>query len=452
MAKVTHIPTYVASAAVYPYSDKLLAECSKISKYGDEYSLARVAGKGEHRRIWLPRNLAPISSGVKDLRTDGQDVVLKSNFIPRNDEQQRVISETVDLLGKGYSFILEAPTGFGKTWCAMDIIAKLGKKTLIVVTKEDIRDQWVAAAEKLLGLKVGKGIGLIQGDTCLTVGQSLVIGMIQSLAKEERYPEHAFRDFGLAIWDETHRVGADYFSQSCFRVPAKLRLGISATPDRKDGRADVIHAHIGEVMVVTKAAPMTPRILAQRSPWEVPLRKQRSETGAWVMKPVPHTAGKCGHIINMLANHHGRNLILSKFTSAAYFKGRNILVQSDRKEHLEQLQAMIMNQGVPAADIAFYVGGMNEAQRTHAKTKRVILATYQMTAEATDIPQLDTLVMATPKSDVRQIVGRILRAFPDKKEPVVFDLVDDSSNVFAGYWNSRQRWYRSVNAQVDKVS
>ena len=141
--------------------------------------------------------------------------------------------------------------------------------------------------------------------------------------------------------------------------------------------------------------------------------------------------------------------MLAKFAAAAYKAGRVTLIQSDRKEHLETLSLMICKEGVPPVHLAYYVGGMDQAQRTHAKTKKIILATYQMTAEATDIPWADTLVMATPKSDVRQIVGRILRVHPGKKDPLVFDLVDHSSNVFNGYWNNRKAWYKSVNAPIE---
>jgi len=450
MDKINQPPIYVGSAAVYPYSDALMEQCAKVTNYGDDFSLARVIGAGENKRIWLPRNMA--NSIPKDMRVRGEYFDFNSNFAPRNTEQSRVIKETTELLKLGESFVAQAPTGFGKTYCAMDVVARVGKKTIVTVTKEDIRDQWIAAAEDVLGLKVGKGIGLIQGNNCVTVGQGIVIAMIQSLAKESRYPEHAFRDFGLAIWDETHRVGADYFSQSCYRIPAKLRLGISATPKRKDGKGVVIEGHIGKTRVVTTQAPMTPKIITRKSPWEIPLKRERTEDGLWVMKQIPHSPARCGHVINLLSRHHGRNQILVDFIFAAYKKGRKILIQSDRVEHLEQLEAMIANRGVPSTSIAYYVGGMTQGTREQAKEKQLIMATYQMTAEATDIPALDTLVMCTPKSDVVQIVGRILRTCDGKQEPVVFDIRDDTSSVFAGYSKARMKWYASIGAKVDTIS
>lgn len=449
LKKFTQTPIFIGSGAVFHYSPELEAACARESRFGDSFSMCRVFGPKDNQRIIVPRNMG---EGGDDLRKPGIPFKFKSSFKPRNDEQARVIAETVQLLAQGRSFMMEAPTGFGKTWCAADIIAKVGLKTLIVVTKEDIRDQWIAAFKALLGLQVGKGIGLIQGDTCNVAGQGVVIAMIQSLSKEDRYPAHTFNDFGLAIWDETHRVAADHFSQSCFRVPAKLRLGISATPDRKDGKEEVLHAHIGPILVSTAATPLTPRIIMQRSPWEIPYVRVKKKDGSYGMGQLPHSPGKCGHVIRMLANHHGRNQVIANFVSAAHAKGRNILVQSDRREHLEQLAAMISKKGVPMGDIAYYVGGLSSSERDHAKTKRVIMATFAMTAEATDIPWLDTLVMATPKSDVRQIVGRILRTHPDKKDPVVFDLVDATSSVFMSYANNRKRWYASIGADVDMIS
>lgn len=457
-------PISVGSAAVYPYVPSILESCGRKAKYPDadgnfDYNLARVVGSEFTKRILVPRNMA--TSIPEDLRLEGLDYDFTSSFIPRNSEQSRCINEVVGLLRKPTSFVFEAPTGFGKTWCATDIISQIGKKTVIVVTKEDILDQWVVACEKVLGLQVGKGkgIGIIKGDKVDTVGHGVVIAMVQSLAKEARYPEHIFRDFGLAIWDECHRIGADFFSQSCFRLPALLRLGISATPDRKDGREEVIEAHIGPTLVRTTIAPMTARVISQESPWKIPLRRKLDSEGRVVvldkgsiqMEQMPHSAGRCGHVIRMLSNHHPRNKIIANFVAQSYKAGRKILVQSDRKDHLEVLASLIASSGVPIPKITYYVGGLTSAQREKAKEGAVLMATYQMTAEATDIPDLDTLVMATPKSDVRQIVGRILRFVEGKKEPVVFDLIDDSSSVFDGYAKTRAKWYASVGAKVQHI-
>lgn len=440
-------PIFIGAGAVYPYSEELMEIGARETKYDEAYNMFREFGSGIHRRIIVPRNMAP--AGGADLRTEGKPVVFKSSFKARNSEQTRVIEETVKLIAQNVNFMLEAPTGFGKGACSMEIIARVGLKTLVIVTKEDIRDQWIAEAEKTLGLKLGEGIGLIQGDTCNVVNQKIVIAMVHSLAKEARYPEYVFKEFGLVLVDECHRVAADHFSQACYRIPCRKRVGISATPDRKDGREEVLEAHLGKVRVKSKAAPLTPRILIRSSPWSVPLTKVVGKDGMAKVGPVPHSPGRCGHVINMIVKCHARNAIMSKFIAAAYKSGRVTLFQSDRKDHLDIMAMMAAKEGIPPSQIGYYVGGMDKAGRDLAKTKKLILATFAMTAEATDIPWADTLVMGTPKSDVRQIVGRILRAYAGKKDPLVFDIRDDSSNVFKGYANARKDWYKSINAVLD---
>lgn len=464
ITKLHRAPISVGAGAVYPFTNDLLELCKRKAKYPDadgnfDFNLARVVGSEFTKRILVPRNMA--STIPLDLRMEGLDYAFNSSFVPRNSEQTRCVSEVTSLLHKGGSFVFEAPTGFGKTWCAADTIAKVGKKTIIVVTKEDILDQWVVAFEKVLGLQVGKGkgIGFIKGDKVDTVNQGVVIAMVHSIAKEARYPEHIFRDFGLAVFDECHRIGADFFSQSCFRLPALLRLGISATPNRKDGREEVIEAHIGPTLVRTTMAPMKPRVIMQDSPWSIPLKRkvdkegrlEVDKNGKIKMVQMPHTAGRCGHVVRLLSNHHGRNKMIANFVAQSYKAGRKILVQSDLLDHLDTLKSLIASSGVPVPKITFYVGGLSSAQRDKAKEGSVILATFKMTSEATDIPELDTLVMASPRSDVIQIVGRILRLLDDKKEPVVFDIVDATSSVFSGYADSRESWYRSLGVKIQRL-
>lgn len=466
-------PLSIGAAAVYPFKKGWIEKGLRQAKFPDEngnkdFNLFRISGPGvsapDKTRIWVPRRMVEnhIANCPNDYRAIGSDINCTSVFVPRNKEQERVIKETVALLKAGDNFIVEAPTGFGKTWCTTDVISQVAKKTIIVVTKEDVRDQWMEACEKVLGLSRGPGgVGLIQGDLCEVVDRQVCIAMVQSIANFDRYPPWTFRDFGLAVWDEVHRVGADYFSNSCFQIPALLRLGISATPDRKDGREEVIAAHIGPVKVRTVQAPMKFRVIVQESPWYCPTTVKKDKDGRLVMDPkdgkparvpIPHTAGKAGHIVRMLTHHHERNKVLVNFIVTAIKAGRKPLVQSETKDHLEILASLIASSGIHPKDITFYVGGLTKAQRERAKTGAVIMATYAQTAEATDIPELDTLIMTHPKSDVRQIVGRVIRFLPDKKEPLVFDLRDNTSPLFRGYGEKRDKFYASAGAKVEKAN
>jgi superfamily II DNA or RNA helicase len=348
----------------------------------------------------------------------------------------------------GVSHIVQAATGFGKTYCAMSIIAQMGLRTAVATTKEDIIEQWVVAAKEVLNLSAEE-IGVWRGDQVPSPRHKIVIGLVQSMSKGyARYGQPAYSGFPLVICDEVHRMGAEQFSQMMWYFNGPHRLGLSATPYRKDGRDVVFRAHIGEIKVVGKVETLIPKILTKQTGWRVP----RGANG----KMIPHKAGKVGHIVKKMAANPQRNLVLIEFVVAAHKRDRNNIVFSDSLEHLSVLHQMARDHGVPEEDIGFYVGlqsytGTKEerkAKREKAKAAKVIFATYKMASEATDIPWLDACVLGTPRSDVNQIVGRIRREYGDNIQPVVFDPVDGGSPVFAKYAKSRFRWYNQIGAEV----
>jgi len=114
--------------------------------------------------------------------------------------------------------------------------------------------------------------------------------------------------------------------------------------------------------------------------------------------------------------------------------------------------------GLPSPLLGWYIGLQSDVysgskeqkkkQREMAKIKPVILATYAMASEATDIPWLDTCVLAAPRADVVQIVGRIRREYEGKHDPVVLDLVDTDSKILTNYAKKRMKWYRSLGCEI----
>ena len=82
----------------------------------------------------------------------------------------------------------------------------------------------------------------------------------------------------------------------------------------------------------------------------------------------------------------------------------------------------------------------------------MIFTTYTMMGEGTDVPWLDTCILAMPRADVRQPVGRIRREYPGKNPGVVMDLIDNDSPVFAGYAASRGAWYRRLGCVVKDMN
>jgi hypothetical protein len=137
-------------------------------------------------------------------------------------------------------FVLGDFTVTHNTVMALKIISLLQKKTLIIVHKEFLMNQWIErAAEFIPSAKIGK----IQGPIFDVQGKDVVIGMLQTLYDRE-FSEGAFDSFGLTIVDEVHRIGSEQFSKTLLRTITRNMLGISATVDRKDGLTRVLHMFI----------------------------------------------------------------------------------------------------------------------------------------------------------------------------------------------------------------
>jgi superfamily II DNA or RNA helicase len=389
--------------------------------------------------VQVPRSMCP--GGISDYRVTTPPIEVQSFVKPRSKEQSRVIQETADFLLHGQSGILEAPPGFGKTVCAASIISKVDQVTLVVVTKDDLMEQWRKRLIQFTDL-ASYDIGMIRQDTYDVEDRKVVIAMIHSLAKASKYPGSLGEEFGLVIWDEVHRLPAETFSSTAYMFSAKLRLGLSATPERGDGKFDTVHAHLGPVRVRTEEIPMTPVVGMYKSTWKVP----KWPNG----KYMAHDSGKTMHVEKTIAEHEPRNVKLMKLIKQCYDGGRYTAVFSSLTDHLKLLRGTAIEMGVPEEATCLYVSKAPQKMKDRAfdENTRLIFATYGMMSEGTDIDHLDCCILATPRANVKQVVGRVVRYKDGKPDPVVLDIVDEDSPVFAGYSEKRKKYYMSLGSKI----
>jgi superfamily II DNA or RNA helicase len=438
-------PLRTGATAVYPYKPHLERKYRFTSRFNEEVPLCRVDGNVIH----LPRALCPM--GAIDDMVDGDPVVFPKGPTPR-DYQVAMFKEVAVLCQKRLSGVVVAMTGWGKTVLGFHAAYVMQRKTLIITTKEDIYDKWRKDAETFLGLKPHE-IGEIRGDKCEVVGTKLCVALIQSLSKEDKYPEWITKGFGLVIFDETHRVAATQFSAVADLFPARMRLGLSATPDRADGKEVLVYSHIGPIRAKAAIEQLVPKVLRFTSNWECP-RVFRSDpkTGQKRVVRLPHRAGQTTHLEKMIANDPMRNQLLCELVQMAFKKGRRTVIFSTLHAHLHALEKACREAfGVPAKEIGLYIGAQTKAdklQRDRETVRPILFTTFAMMGEGTDIPWLDTCILAMPRSNVKQPVGRIRREYPDKNLPIVMDVMDHDSPVFSGYVNQRAQWYRQIGAEV----
>jgi len=338
-------------------------------------------------------------------------------------EQQDAISAFMRV-GCG---LLELPCGFGKTILALYLIHLLKKKTIVIVHKEFLLEQWIERIHEFLPTAT---IGRIQGDT-VDINKDIVIGMLQSISMKQ-YPKEVFQDFGFTIIDETHHIAAEVFSNALFQLVTPYMLGLSATMERKDGLTKVFKMFLGEIAYS-----------AQREKTQVFIHKVSYSTNDKDYNEViKNFKGETNYtcMIKKISEFNPRKeCILSILTAILKLTTtKQVMILAHTKALLNYLHDAIDHRKLDS--VGYYIGGMKQTALKESETKRIILATYAMAEEALDIKTLSTLILATPKNDVTQAVGRILRV--KHETPLVIDIVD-SHPTFVNQWKKRRAYYNT---------
>lgn len=462
---LTEVPKCLQGGAVYQYDPKIAEKFTFIDRFDEEVRLYwhDVAQDTIH----VPRNCTPIITDEKI----AEDVFATSagpraynwadGFVPRNTEQSRLVKESVKLLIDGGVYgghTIEAPTGFGKTWIGASIIQTIGVRACVITTKEDIMDDWQKALASCLNIDLDQ-VGFWRGDQVPEKHHEVVVALVQSVCKGyHRYGYPTYRDFGMVVVDEVHRMGAEKFSEAMWWFPAMYRVGLSATPYRKDGRDVVFHGHIGPTKVKTEMETMIPKVIMQDTGWKPPQVWNWKEQEMQTLKIEP---GRAILASKHLMKDERRNQMIVNFVRAAFHKGRNTVIFGDTLDGLKKIQELLIESGIENTEenMGWYTGlesGMYDAkgregkkrQREKAKLAKICHATYKMASEATDVPWWDTAVLTTPKADVVQVVGRIRREYPGKVQPVVLDLCDRKDMILNAFTLARLKWYRKIGAEI----
>ena len=389
-------------------------------------------------KIYIPRFFGIENYGDPDESRILNGTVTNINFNGTlRDYQQNVVDTYIKKIGPmGGGGLLELPCGYGKTIIALNIIATLKLKTLVIVHKSFLMNQWIERIEEFLpNARVGK----IQGQIIDIDNKDIVIGMLQSLSMKT-YPDSIFNSFGLTIVDECHHISSEVFSRSLLSIVTKHMLGLSATMNRKDGLTRVFKMFLGEV--VFKVKRDTDDFVLVKS---VVYKCEDNDFN----KQISDYRGNVAYssMIVKLCNHNPRSEFILQIikTELKQYNNQQIMVLAHNKNLLTYLYNAIEERNI--ASVGYYVGGMKEEALKKSENKDIIIATYSMASEALDIKSLTTLILATPKTDIEQAVGRILRVKHER--PLVVDIVD-THDVYQRQWLKRKKFYVKNNYKIIK--
>lgn len=434
-------------------------EIEDIEGLRSELTVTPKFGEGESIELFretsawfgVPLFHYPNLTGIKEL--DDRRITSKIEFLFRGKlrpEQKNLMDKIYDAVvhsGKS-NFIIKAKPGFGKTVLAIGILGMLRQRTLVVVPRSNLIRQWKDRLLKFSDLK-SSDIGWVEGGRGEWRGKKVVIGLVHSLVLN-RYGDLFRRNFGLVVFDEVDRsVPPQTFAPAISMIPAKYRIGMSATTKRSDGMEVIFEKHLGEVYLEgADEGRMKPRVLIHHF---VP--------SSGYVHAGSNRLNRRGMLLSRLANNQVRNRIVANYTYMIWKSGRQCLVLSDRKKQLVSIYwELAKHFKIPEKEIGYYVRSLGKKQFSHSQRERtasactILLATYGMIQIGTDIKSLAGLVYATPQSDTEQSSGRIEREMEGKKQPVVVDIVDLAYTDCIRWAVKRKRFYHSQGLEVKTLT
>jgi len=427
---ITRTGVNISSGQIQEYKKELTVRPIVNGDFGFPPPAFRVF-KPTKTGICVPRFYAEerVGKPVEDKRPRPARIDVKFQGRLRTSTRQVEAFDRAIEAGHG---VLSLPCGYGKTTVALAIASKLGYRTMIIVHKQFLADQW---RERINQFVPGASVGVIQQEK-LEVECDFAIAMLQSLSLKE-YSFSDFESFGTVIVDEAHHVCAKVFSQALFKMCPRHIYGLSATPERRDGLTKILHWFMGPTFFAVERKNQD-GVEVFPTPFECEM-----------FKGPPPTArnGKISlaSMETELVEMRERNVMLVNLIKKASAGSRQLLVLSSRRWHCEHLHQCFQKTS------GLYMGGMKASELEESSKKKIIFATFSQAHEGLDIPTLDTVILATPKSDIVQSIGRIMRETKGKlNNPHIYDVVDQWSILHAMYYK-RLRVYKKGGFRIHSL-
>ena len=373
---------------------------------------------------------------LEDLRIPGDPVDV--SFFGELTDAQHQVAKVILEHNNG---VIVAPPGFGKTVLGTYLIAARKCSTLILVHRQPLLDQWKSQIGIFLD-RDAKSIGQIGGGKRKLTGQ-VDVAMIQSLSRKNTVDD-IVANYGQVIIDECHHLPAISFERILSEIKAKYVVGLTATPQRRDGLQPIIYMQVGPIRFkVDPRGQLAKRTFEHR----LVVRETGFDT------PMLESDLTIQEIYSLLAANEKRNELIIDDVLLAMEEGRSPILLTERKNHLEFLHQRLKGF---VRHIVVLQGGQSAKERLKVQDQlasipvdeeRLLLATGRYIGEGFDDARLDTLFLSLPvswKGTLVQYTGRLHRVHAGKREVRIVDYVDGKVPMLARMLEKRLRAYRAM--------
>lgn len=343
-------------------------------------------------------NVISFPIGRIDLIPEGYEIVEKRVFAPIDfpefkfelrTSQQEIHDAAND------NCLINAKVGWGKTFMALALAAKLGQKTLVIVHTLALMHQWAKEVEIVFGFKPG-----LVGDGHCNLSTPIVIGNVASL---ERRTQQIHKLFGTVIMDEVHHAPSRTFAKVVNASYARYKIGLSGTLERKDGLHVLLADYFGyKVYRPARENTLDPVIHA----WDTGIYFPYGDIWAHRVSALKQDPAYVRWILDKMKHYCEQ--------------GHKTLLVSDRVDFLQ----FVASQAGSALIIGETDDRDGQFDLLENGATNSICGTLSIFKEGISYNPLSCVVLGTPINNLpmlEQVVGRIQRLAPGKKDPVVVD-------------------------------
>jgi superfamily II DNA or RNA helicase len=366
----------------------------------------------------------PFSYGTTELnygrpkRTNFTNINIKFDGAELRDEQKIVKKEAINILTETGSIILSLYTGFGKTALAINLSTNIKLKTLIIVNKIVLMNQWEESINKFCK------DATVQKLTTKSKMKECDFYVMNAI-NVSKMGMNFFKDIGLLIIDELHLIMAETLVKSLQYISPRYVIGLSATPYRQDGLESMIEFYFGKNKIIRE---MNREHIVYRV-----------STGFKPEIELVESTGKVnwGKVIQSQSEDEDRNALIIKII--CHFKERSFLVLTKRVEQAQTLLKKLEDENE-------YVDSLIGSKQKFDIDCRILIGIHQKTGTGFDWPKADTLLLACDiDSYFIQSLGRVFR----KKDtiPIVFDLLD-TNGILIKHYKNRKEVYNQIGGKI----
>jgi len=335
--------------------------------------------------------------------------------------------------------ILSSPAASGKTVMGIEIVARLGLKTLWLVHLDKLMKQAIESLLKFTNCNKSD-IGIISEGN-YNVGNVFTSAVVDTARKYSN--QLSKENFGLVIVDECHRTPTKKIYDVLMKMSSQYLYGLSATPYRADNLDNIMKYMLGPITeikreeVITVNKINTPKVVIVRTNLLIKTKLGSSYSD----------------FMSSLTNNDKRNNIILYEVIKEVMNNNMCLVLSDRTEHCNILYDKLL----PIFPFIGLVHGKIKKSKTDKLIKKietkeisVLISTYQFLSEGVDIPILNRLFFTTPfrsKTRTEQGIGRIQRIYTGKKTTKLYDFAD-TNTLTQNQLNSRLEVYNKLGCNI----